>query len=126
MNSKIASTVILTTFIMSFFAVEAAESHKSIPTIFQGKWTSSLKDCGTDHETNLEIFKNHLSFFESDGPTISIVTKQKNELALIIELTGEGDEWLSFVHFKINNKNNQLTDITDAYEKNKLIRHRCK
>ena len=111
MKSKIASAIVITTF--SFFAVEAAESHKIIPTIFQGKWTSSLKDCGTDHETNLEIFKNHISFFESDGPTISIVTKQKNE-------------WLDFVHFKINNKNNQLTDITDAYNKNKLIRHRCK
>jgi len=126
MNFKLALTIIFATLSFSFFTVEAAESHKSIPTIFQGKWTSSLKDCGTDHETNLEIFENHISFFESDGPVISIVTKQKNELALIIELTGEGDEWLSFVHFKINNKNNQLTDITDPYEKNKLIRHRCK
>jgi len=126
MNTKIASAIIVTTLAFSFFTIEAAESHKSIPTIFQGKWTSSLKDCGTDHETNLEIFKNHISFFESDGPVISIVTKQKNELALIIELTGEGDEWLDFVHFKINNKNNQLTDITDAYNKNKLIWHRCK
>ena len=33
-----------------------------------------------------------------------IVTKQKNELALIIELSVEGEEWLSFVHYKINLK----------------------
>jgi len=126
MNSKIIYSVIFTTLILSLFSVKAAETHKTIPKIFQGKWTSNLKDCGMDDETNLEIFKDHISFYESSGPTISIVTKQKNELALIIELSGEGEEWLSFVHFKINDKNNQLTDITDAYEKNKLIRYRCK
>lgn len=126
MSSKIIYSAIFTALILSMPYVEAAETHKTIPIQFQGKWTSNLKDCETDDETNLEILKDHISFYESNGPTISIVTKQKNELALIIELSGEGEEWLSFVHLKINDKNNQLTDITDAYEKNKLVRYRCK
>ena len=100
---------------------KATETHITIPKLFQGKWTSNTKDCGTDNETNLEIAKNYISFYESSGPTISIVTKQKNELALIIELSGEGEEWLSFVHFKISDKNNKLTDM-----KHKFTRYRCK
>ena len=121
MNSKIASILIFTALIFSLFSVKAAETHKTIPKIFQGKWTSNPKDCGADHETNLEISKNHIFFYESSGPIIAIVTKQKNELALIIELSGEGEEWLSFYHFAINNKNNELADM-----KHKFLRHRCK
>ena len=121
MNSKTAITLIFTVFIFSMFSANAAETHKSIPKIFQGKWISNIKDCGTDHETNLEISKNHISFYESSGPILSIVTKQKNELALIIELSGEGEEWLSFVHFKISENNNKLTDM-----KHKFTRYRCK
>ena len=104
MNSKIISSVIFTTLVLSLFSVQAAETHKTIPKLFQGKWTSNLKDCGAGDETNLGIFKDHISFYESSGSTISIVTKQKNELALIIELSVEGEEWLSFVHYKINLK----------------------
>ena len=126
MNSKVIYGVILTVLVVNSLSVNAAETHRAIPKIFQGKWTSDIKNCDMDDETNLQIFKDHVSFYESSGPAISIVTKQENELALIIELSGEGEEWLSFVHFKINDKNNQLTDITDAYEKNKLIRYRCK
>ena len=126
MKSIITYSVILIVLVFSSLSTEAADTHKTIPKIFQGNWTANLKDCDTDNETNLQIFNDHISFYESSGPTISIVTKQKNELALIIELSGEGEEWLSFVHFKINAKNNQLTDITDAYEKNKFIRYRCK
>jgi len=126
MNYKLIYSVIFTTLILSLFSVEASETHNTIPKIFQGKWTSNLKNCGIDNETNLEIFKDHLSFYESNGPTKSIVTKQKNELALIIELTGEGEKWILFVNYKINSKNNRLTDITDTDEKNKLIRYKCK
>lgn len=126
MNSKIIFSVIVTALIVSSLSAKAAESHKLIPKIFQGKWTSDIKNCEFDDETNLQIFKDNVSFYESSGPAISIVTKQEYELALIVELSGEGEEWLQFVHYKINAKNNQLTDITDAYEKNKLVRYRCK
>lgn len=126
MNSKIIHSVIFTALILSMPTVEATETHKTIPKIFQGNWSSSLENCVIDDEANLEISKNHITFPESDGTTISIVTKQNIELALIIELSGEGEEWLSFVHYKINAKNNTLTDITDPYAKNNLVRYRCK
>lgn len=121
MNTKTTSVIIFAALIFTVFSVKAAETHKTVPKIFQGKWASNQKYCGTDNEGNLEILKNHISFYESSGPTLAIVAKQKNELALIIELTGEGEEWLSFAHFKISDKNNKLTD-----KKHNFIRYRCK
>jgi len=126
MNYKLLNILPLTILVLCSLSLNAYETPKVIPEQFQGQWSSDLKYCNKDHEYNLKIFKDYLMFWESIGSALSIVTKENNELALILELSGEGEEWLSFKHYKINNDNNQLTDITDPYAKNKLIRYKCK
>ena len=96
------------------------------PVEFQGKWSSELKYCNTDNVNNLNIQKNEIEYWESNGPILAIVTKTKNEVAFISELSGEGDVWLSFSHYSLSPDKKKLTDITDPYDKNKLVRLRCK
>ncbi|MES9900407.1 MAG: hypothetical protein ABW148_15490 [Sedimenticola sp.] len=115
--------IIICAFIGS--AVLAAEKHETVPTPFHGNWASNLKYCGTAHINNLNISPNHIEFLESDGPILSIVTRGNNELALITELFGGCDEWLAFYYYRLSSDRNKLTDITDLYSKEQLVRYRC-
>ena len=105
------------------FSVNAAELLKEIPKQYIGTWSSDLSQCNKDHIYNLEIHKRNLVFWESGGPVIAAVT-HNNELALILELSGEGEEWISFLHFKLIS-NKMLKDITDPYSKDQLVRYKC-
>jgi len=103
----------------------AAETQNKIPTNFQGLWASELRFCETNHEYNLRINSQSLEFWESSGSALSIVTRDKNELALIVNFTGEGLEWIGFAHFQILSDESKLIDISDPDPKNQLVRHRC-
>ncbi|MCW8965429.1 MAG: hypothetical protein OQK82_01890 [Candidatus Pacearchaeota archaeon] len=118
--------VIIVFLVFTSISALAAETHNSVPVEFQGKWSSELKYCNTDNVNNLKIQKNQIEFWESDGPILAVVTRENNEVAFIAELTGEGDQWLSFTHFALSSNKSKLTDITDPYQKNKLVRLRCK
>lgn len=48
----------------------ASELVESVPKQFIGEWNARLADCGTgDNDSALEIKSDHVSYYESDGPT---------------------------------------------------------
>ena len=103
----------------------AIEEHDQIPLPFQGKWAMNSTDCHTSNPGNVIIYEKKLKFWESEASVISIVTREANELALISEFTGEGENWLGFSYFRLSDDKNQLFDLSDPYARNPFFRNRC-
>ena len=105
-------------------SVSAAEQQRTIPDRFVGEWNARLKHCGTDlDDSRLRITADGIRFHESGGPVRAVVTQGEFDLALIVELSGEGSTWLAFEHFKLSADHTHLTDVTD--NDSGLVRYRC-
>jgi hypothetical protein len=99
-----------------------AEQQNAVPARFQGEWAASLAQCGKDSESRLVIGAAQIRFYESEGTIKAVVTRGERELALIAELSGEGETWLDFSHFRLSADQKTLTDITGERA---FVRHRC-
>lgn len=106
-------------------ALNASQIVKKIPDKFQGSWASNVNYCGMDHLYNLEISNASLSYWESSGPTVAIIINKSSQFAAIVEMSGEGDEWLSFIHFSLSKDGRELKDISNANTSQQLVRYKC-
>ena len=105
-------------------SIAAAEPADSMPAQFVGEWNSVVADCGTgNNDSVLEIKPKHISYWESDGPIKAIVVHGRYEVALIAELSGEGQTWLTTAQFKLSPGEDKLiaTDIPGR----EFVRYRC-
>ena len=121
---KYISLVLVLTF--SSAIASDLEIRNSIPEKFWGKWASKIENCDKNHVQNLQIGPTSLEFLENSGVPISIVLKNQQELALIVDFTSEENEWIGFVHFKISDDGNSLADIKNYYAGNGFARIKCK
>ncbi len=71
----------------------------------------------------LKIEADRITYWESDGPIKAVVVRGKYEIALIAELSGEGETRLSTAHFKLSPEKNMLIDMSDP--EIEFIRYRC-
>jgi hypothetical protein len=102
----------------------AAEVMDGVPAQFQGGWNSVPAHCGTSkNDSALRIEKDHIYFWESDGPILAVVAHGKHEIAIIVELSGEGQTWLSTAHFKLSPAQDRLVYASTPGED--FVRHRC-
>lgn len=103
----------------------AAELVARVPSQFIGRWVSSPAECGSDgDDLGLEIQAGKIFYYESNGPLVAIVTREPREIALIAELSGEGQTWLVAVQFRLSPEEDKLIDDTTLPGK-ELVRHRC-
>lgn len=101
----------------------AAEAQSAVPARFQGDWASSLKHCGSPtDDLRLTIAASTIRFFESAGVIKAVVTNGEHELALISELSGEGEKWLDVSHFRLSDDGRILTDVSGEPA---VVRYRC-
>lgn len=105
-------------------SLAAAEQQKAVPARFQGEWNSDLEHCGTGlNDSRLRINSDRIRFYESGGPIRAVVTQGEFDLAVIAELSGEGQVWLSYRHFRLSADHTYLTDVTD--DDSGMVRYRC-
>ena len=102
------------------------EVRDAVPEKFWGKWASTAENCLKSHVQSVEIGPASLEFSKSSGIPISIVLRDQKELALIVDFTGEGNEWLGFVHYEISDDGKMLADILNSYAGNGFTRIKCK
>ena len=101
----------------------AAERREAVPGRFVGEWVVDLKHCGTDRgDSRLRLDADRVHFRESGGPIRAVVTLGELEIALIAELSGDGETWLACHRFRLSADRKQLIDATGDAE---LVRHRC-
>ena len=102
----------------------AAQVVKAVPAEFLGYWGSSPK-CGADaDDLALRIERRKISYYESSGPLKAIVVHKPREIALIAELSGEGQTWLATAQFTLSPRGDKLIDDTTVPGR-KTVRYRC-
>lgn len=122
MTSK--HTVATAIFILSASFSAGSATHE-VPEQFLGDWGTSLTDCGAEaDDTALHIGETHISYHESSGPLQAVVVRGAKEVALVAELTSEGETWLSASTFRILLDGNQLTQ-SSGVNGEALVRVRC-
>ncbi len=115
--------MVLPLLMMLPLGAAASELQKSVPARFQGEWNVDLRACGTaDNESALVITANRIKFWESSGHIKAVVTQGEFDMALITELSGEGETRLSVAHFQLSGDHHNLTDVTNG---DGLTRQRC-
>ncbi|WP_299405930.1 hypothetical protein [Acaryochloris sp. IP29b_bin.148] len=72
--------------------------------------------------TRLEIAPQKIQFYESQGPVQEVVSDGQTTLKVKVELSGEGETWLSEREFQLSEDQNTLTAIDGD---NTLVRYRC-
>ena len=117
---KIKTFTVALTFVTG--SVTAAEQQQSIPARFHGEW-NILEYCGTNSDSQLRISANRIDFYESGGPVRAVVTQGEFDLALIAELSGEGETWLSYSFFRLSEDGSSLTAISRG--RPDFVRNRC-
>jgi hypothetical protein len=106
-------------------AASAAESHTAIPAQFLGAWASSVAKCSSPEidDLRMQVTPNSMSFWESSGRVLGVATDGELELAVIVEMTGEGEKWLEAIQFRLSADRKTLTNVTGR--RTIAVRVRC-
>ena len=117
------SLVFLVALVTASGIAAAAVQKHDVPTRFQGEWNAHIEHCGSGQdESRLGIAAREIRFYESTGPVRAVVIQGRSDLAVIIELSGEGETQLFFKHFRLSADRKQLVDVTGE---SKFVRYRC-
>lgn len=114
-------TILCLLFLLSD-PVVAGQVQKEVPRKFQGEWNMKLSDCGTSlNDSVLYLQRSIIRYYESVGPVHATVTKGF-ELALIAELSGEGETRVHAAQYRLSRDGRTLTDMSGTPA---LKRYRC-
>lgn len=102
----------------------ASEVVTAVPAQFLGNWGSSPGCVADPDDLSLRIGRNQITYYESSGPLKAIVVRGRNEIALIAELSGEGETWLATARFKVSPDGGRLIDSTTVPGR-ETVRYRC-
>lgn len=123
-QTAMKSALLTATLLLSPCAL-ASESVADVPARFVGLWAGSPDACGSDADDMvLRIAPRHIAYWESEGPILAVVV-QRNEIAVISELSGEGETWLSTATFTLSDDGRRLSGSgIDSAEP--WTRYRCR
>lgn len=103
--------------------VAPVEQYPEVPKAFQGVWNADIEQCRSQgSETRLEIHPQRIHFYESQGPIQEVMSDGKTILKVKVELSGEGETWLTESEFQLSEDQNTLTAISDDTP---FVRYRC-
>ena len=115
---------VVTAALVGSFALLASCESTSVPERFTGIWVGSPAACGSgEDELILRIDSDRISYWESGGPIEAVVVRG-NEIALIAELSGEGESWLATAIYQLSDDGLRLVDDTTVPGAS-VVRHRC-
>ena len=103
----------------------SAEVNETVPDQFQGTWAGSVAECSARAaESRFVLSEKRIAFWESQGPVLAVASDRELELALIVELSAEGQTWLETRQFRLSVDRNTLSDVTG--HQLPVTRVRCK
>ena len=106
-------------------SVGASSDAPRVPDQYIGQWAGSPEACGSDaDDLTLRLSKDRIAYWESAGPILASVSRGGRDLALIMELSGEGEKWLATAKFELSADGQQLVDSTTIPGES-VVRHRC-
>lgn len=106
--------------------VYAAKDFPRVPDQFVGTWAGSPDACGTNaDDMTIKISARLITYWESEGVVRAAVVRGNHEIAIISEMSGEGQSWLSSVIFKLSKDGKKLIDSTTVPGE-EFIRYKCR
>jgi hypothetical protein len=106
-------------------SVGASADAPRVPDQYVGQWAGSPESCGSDaDDLTLRLSNDRIAYWESEGPILASVSRGTRDLALIVELSGEGETWLATAKFELSADGQQLIDSTTIPGES-VVRHRC-
>ena len=105
----------------------AAERIEKMPPQFVGQWAGSLALCTSSKDSSLlRVGHEEISYAETAGLLEAIVQRDEQEVAMIAEVVGEGEDGstLEATVLKLSNDGNQLTAESSASGRS-IVRVRC-
>lgn len=117
-------TLLLLAIIAAGGSAVASESVDSMPDQFIGEWNADVADCGIGrNDSILKIDASTISYWESVGFIQAIVVQGRREVALIADMSGEGEEWLATAHFRLSEAGDELVSMDERG--GEFVRYRC-
>mgnify|MGYP005753129797 FL=1 len=111
--------------ILASASVGASADLPRVPDQYIGKWAGNPEACDSEaDDMTLRISANRIAYWESEGLILASVSRGTRELALIIELSGEGETWLATAKFELSADGQQLVASTNIPGES-VVRHRC-
>jgi hypothetical protein len=111
--------------LLTLTSVGASSDAPRVPDQYIGQWAGRPESCGSDADLlTLRLSKDRIAYWESEGPILASVSRGARDLALIIELSGEGETWLATAKFELSSDGQQLVDSTTIPGES-IVRHRC-
>jgi hypothetical protein len=105
-------------------APASSDSDVTVPARFVGDWAGGPASCGSEaDDLVLRLTSHHISYWESAGPIRPAVVRG-DEIALVAELSGEGETWLSTIKFELSPDGRMLIDRVSVPGK-EVVRYRC-
>jgi hypothetical protein len=96
----------------------------AVPEAFRGEWNLNPEHCGSAlNDSRLRIGADQIQYYESSGPIRAAVARGTRELAVIAEVSGEGETWLATDHFRLSADMNELSSDNGAGAP--VVRYRC-
>jgi hypothetical protein len=118
------AALFLATLLLPLSAL-AGSGIATVPDRFIGQWAGSPDSCGSDSDDMiLRIGPDHIGYWESEGTIKAVVVRGDNEIALISEMSGEGETWLSTAKFTLSQDGRQLIDNTSVPGR-EFMRYKC-
>lgn len=99
-----------------------AQTYANVPREFQGEWNLRTADCGSAlNDSVLKLQSQKISYYETSGPIRAVLARGR-ELALLAELSGEGQTFVHAAQFRLSQDGRTLIDELSTPQ---LRRYRC-
>ena len=106
-------------------SLQAGSPTTSVPARFIGEWAASPQSCGSGtDDLALRIASKSIRYWESEGPIKAVVVRGSTEIAMITELSGEGETRLATATFKLSQDGRKLVDSTTVPGR-EIVRYKC-
>ncbi len=106
-------------------SASASDVIPHIPVQFLGTWAGSLEECGAlGSDSTLRLESDRVAYWESFGALRAIVANGDDEIAMILDFSGEGEVWLGTLQLSISPDGERLIDEYSVPGE-PVVRYRC-
>ncbi|MGB3805843.1 MAG: hypothetical protein WA936_01450 [Erythrobacter sp.] len=103
----------------------AADAAGGIPRRFQGVWDYAQGICDPASDLRVEIEDDRITFYESLGEVDEVTVRSPSEVAVELDMEGEGESWENTLLLTLSDDGETLTPRNADGSDNPMPRTRC-
>ncbi|MGB3710539.1 MAG: hypothetical protein WA985_02505 [Erythrobacter sp.] len=103
----------------------AADAAGGIPRRFHGVWDYAQGTCDPASDLRVEIEDDRITFYESLGEVDEVTVRSASEVAVELDMEGEGESWENTLLLTLSDDGETLTPRNADGSDNPMPRTRC-